>query len=252
VPEQFTLIGYASSQNTGGVLTNIAALADPHVTVSGNRVTVPGDLPNILGIYAGGAHFTQARVSAPSLLSAVLPDIAPLNVSAEPTVPTPYLDLFENPIPLTAAEQLEALGAGDETSSEYKTILVWLGRGPITPYKGPYYTVRGTGSTTLTAYAWTNVAITLGQTLPAGRYQVVGFRAQSTGAIAARLVFPGGTWRPGVIAYDSVADVESPRFRFGNCGVFGEFAHDQPPTVDFLSVSADTSQVVWLDIIKVA
>jgi hypothetical protein len=37
----------------------------------------------------------------------------------------------------------------------------------------------------------------------------------------------------------------------GGWGVWGEFAHTAPPTVDFLSVSADTSEVVHLDLIKV-
>jgi len=34
-------------------------------------------------------------------------------------------------------------------------------------------------------------------------------------------------------------------------GVWGEFTHDSPPTVDFLSVSADTSETVYLDIVKI-
>jgi hypothetical protein len=88
--------------------------------------------------------------------------------------------------------------------------------------------------------------------LPAGSYDIIGMRAVSTGAIAARLVIPGFEWRPGVIAYDAVGDVELPRFRYGNAGVFGRFTHDSPPTVDFLSVSADTSETVFLDVVKVA
>jgi hypothetical protein len=109
-----------------------------------------------------------------------------------------------------------------------------------------------TTSVTLSAYAWTNAALTFSQTLPMGRYQVVGMRARSTGLIAARLVFVGFSWRPGCVGHDAVSDIDNDVFRQGRLGVWGEFEHDTPPTVDFLSVSADSNPTVWLDLIKVA
>jgi hypothetical protein len=155
----------------------------------------------------------------------------------------------ENPIPLVVSEAIRARMRGSESAAEYKVMLILLGAAPITPVKLPYRTVRATSSTTLTAYQWTNGALTFDQTLPAGRYQVIGMRAQSTGLIAARLVFPGYAWRPGVIGYDAVGKVEPLRFRFGNMGILGEFRHDSPPSVDFLSSSADTSEEVYLDLV---
>jgi hypothetical protein len=247
-----TLVGWCQSQNTGGVLTLFNALSDPHVRVEGTNVIVPAGMNQLLGAYAGGASITLARLASPSLARIVNQDLSPLNVGAEPTVPTPYLDMFENPIALEATEALRAYAAGSESAAEYKTILAWLGSGPVTPYRGTYRTVRATSSTTLSAYAWTNGTITFDQTLPAGRYQVVGMRAVSNGLIAARLVIPGFAWRPGVVGFDAVGDVEPLRFRYGNMGILGEFTHDSPPSVDFLSVSADTSEVVFLDLVKVA
>jgi len=69
--------------------------------------------------------------------------------------------------------------------------------------------------------------------------------------IAARLVFPGYSWRPGVIGRTSASQPDIEIFRYGKFGVFGEFDHNRPPTVDFFSSSADTSETVYLDLVKV-
>jgi hypothetical protein len=37
----------------------------------------------------------------------------------------------------------------------------------------------------------------------------------------------------------------------GQLGEWGTFSHNTPPTVDFLSLSADTSQTVDLDLIMI-
>jgi hypothetical protein len=243
-----TLVGYAQSVNTGNVLTNFNALADPHIRVEGVNIIVP-ELNNIAWAFACGASITEARISSPSILRVFEHTISPLNVGAEPLSPTPFADMSENPIPLVVSEALRARMRGSETAAEYKVMLLLLTRGPIAPVKAPYRTIRATSSTTLTPYAWTNGSLSFDQTLPAGNYQVIGMRAQSAGLIAARLVFPGYPWRPGVIGFDSISDVEPLRFRFGNMGVFGTFRHDAPPTVDFLSSSADTSEEVWLDLV---
>jgi hypothetical protein len=248
----FTLIGWQQNVNTGGVLTEIDALPDQHVRVEDNNIIVPRGMNALLGAFHCAATATLAQLASPALRRTLLLDIAPINVGAEPLSPPPFVNKFYAPIALDEDEALRALVAGGETAAERKVMLVWLGDGPQSPVTGEIFTVRATGSTTLTAYAWTNVALTFTQTLPAGRYAVVGMRAESAGCIAARLVFVGGTWRPGCIGSDSIADLSPDIFRHGALGVWGEFEHTQPPTVDFLSISADTSEVVYLDLVKTA
>jgi hypothetical protein len=248
----FTLVGWQQNVNTGGVLTEIAALADQHVRVEGNNIIVPRGMNALLGAYHCAASATLAQLSSPSLRRTVLLDIAPIDIGTEPGSPPGFLNLFYSPIALDEDEALRALVAGGEAAAERKVVLAWLGDGPQSPAQGEFFTVRATGSTTLTAYAWTNVALTFTQTLPAGRYAVVGMRAQSNGCIAARLVFVGGVWRPGCIGSDAISDLSPELFRGGRLGVWGEFEHTQPPTVDFLSVSADTSEIVYLDIVKLS
>ena len=246
----FTLIGWQRNVNTGGVLTEIGALADQHVRVEENNIIVPRNMNSLLAAYHGAANATLAQLASPALRRVLLLDIAPINVGAEPLSPPPFVNKFYSPITLDEDEALRALVAGSEAAAERKVVLAWLGDGPQSPVSGEIFTVRATGATTLTAYAWSNVALTFTQTLPAGRYAVVGMKAESAGCIAARLVFVGGMWRPGCIGSDHVSDLSPEIFRHGALGVWGEFEHAQPPTVDFLSISADTSQVVYLDLVK--
>lgn len=246
-----TLIGYTASQDSA-VLLALAAMADQSVRVNGNDIIVPSGMNSLIGAYGVGVNITRLQLQAPSLRRFLNPEIAPLDISAEPTSPTPFYDLRSNPITLDPQEALDALAAENGAGATRQSAFVWLGDGPITPVSGDIRTVRVTGTTTLIAFTWSNGALTFDQTLPAGRYQIVGGRFEAAGLLAWRCVFPGGGWRPGAIGYDASSDVEHPAFRMGGLGVWGEFEHNAPPTIDWCSVSADTSELGELDLIKVA
>lgn len=242
-----TLIAWNENQATE-TLTAIAGLADQHVTVSGNDIIVPA-LNKLGGIYGLGASVSNAQMASPSLRTFLNLDVAGLDIAAEPASPPNWMDLFDRPVDLIATEALNFNITNDATARS--TGLAWL-MDEITPLAaGKITTIRATASTTLTAYGWTNVALTFSQTLPAGRYQIVGMKAFSAGGIAARCVIPGYAWRPGAIAQDAISDLTPERFRHGRMGSWGEFGHQEPPTVDFLSASADTSETVFLDLIKI-
>jgi len=247
----FTLVGWHESVDASTALTKIAALADPHIRVEGDNIIVPS-LNQLCFTYAVGTGLIRAQLDSPSLRRLLLYDINPVDPNAEPAytvaVQTPHR--FNSPYPLDVNEPLSC--AVLNTGTQWTTVLVWLSDGALTPVTGDFLTVRATGSTTLSPYEWTNVAITFDQTLPAGRYAVVGFRYQSTNAIAGRLVFPGYAWRPGLIGIDT--DYESPItiFRNGGLGIWGEFEHNTPPTVDCLARGADTSEIFHFDLLKVA
>ena len=246
----FSLVAWSESQDTAGVLTNVAAVADQHITTDGDDVLVPSFAPNLAGVFAIGATISQAQISSPTLRKGLLYDISPLNVGAEP-VNRPYLhERFRNPIALTPGEGLRALVAEGAAGAEQETVLVWLQSEFEEAPGGEILTVRATATATLTAYAWSLCSLTLSQQLEAGRYAIVGMKAVSAGAIAARLVIPGSEYRPGVVAADSEGDVSVNDQRYGIHGVFGEFEHTFPPQVEFFSVSADTAETVYLDLIK--
>jgi hypothetical protein len=248
----FTLVGWSEAQAYGASLAKIDALADPHVRVEGDNVVVPS-LNNLAAIKGQGAYISDAQLDAPSLRRTALQDLSVLDIAAEPSGLGLFQDLFEKPRKLDVAEPLSVAVSNSATTGTTRvTVLAWLSDGKIEPVPGEVFTVRASASASLTAYGWTNDALTFRQTLPAGRYAVVGMRAQSDGLIAARLVFPGLAWRPGVIGTDVLSDADIARFRAGGAGVLGTFDSTSPPTVDFLSASADSSEVVFLDLVKIA
>ena len=260
----YTLIAFYESRTGVAALDNVAGLADQHVAVAGDNITVPPKWNQIIAAWTGMSNATDvlaaARLSAPSMRGKTLLDLANLEAIAaggtlEPSSPTPINVFTSRPVQLTSGEFLNLLQESDgTTAANLCTGLVFLGDGDYgNPYAGmPVQTVRATGSTTLTANAWSACTITLDQQLAAGRYAIVGMRAQSAGAKAARLVMQETPARPGVIAYDSNADIEHPMFRNGNLGVLGTFVHTAIPQVEFLSLSADTAETIFFDIVKIA
>jgi hypothetical protein len=247
----FTLIAYSESQDSS-TLVNVAACVDPHVRVVGDDIVVPSAVANIGAVYAIGPSITRAQVVSPSIRRRFPLEILPLDVASEPSDPVKFVGMWANPIALDPDESLNFQAAEGGAGATRATGLIWLTDGAYTPISNTeIFTIQATNTSTLSAFAWTNGSLTFSDTLPAGRYAVVGMRATSAGLIAARLVFPQFAFRPGVIGGDDVSDTGLAVYRYGALGVFGEFEHNAPPTVDFLSGSADTSQTVHLDLVLV-
>jgi len=246
----FTMAAWTESQDSA-VLINIAAVQDTHLRVVGDDIYVPV-LNNLAGYHFMGGNFTQGQIDSPSLRVQTLIDVEPADLADEPGSPPNVHDLFETPAPLATGETIRTLMAEDAAGASRVSALLWFSDGPLAPVTGKIQTVRATGSTTLTANAWTACALTFSQTLPVGSYNVVGARFQSAGARAGRLIVPGYSWRPGASGCDADSDVDFWRFRYGAIGVWCTFASDNPPQAEFFSASADTSEVVHLDLIKVA
>lgn len=246
----FHLCGYFESQDSA-VLVPTAALADPSMTVSGDNISIPDYASMLIAAMGIGPNLTRAQLQSPALRRVLNYEIRPLNVGAEPLSPVP-IDLFVNsPIQLDIDEQMQAYMSEDAAGASAGTILVWLADKAIEPVEGEIFTVRVSNASTLVANTWTNGALTFDQVLPVGRYAIVGARFESAGLQAFRFLFQGSTPRPGGVGCDAPADLEPKGQRFGGWGVWGEFQSTNPPTVDFLSVSADTSQIGTLDLIKV-
>lgn len=247
----FTLVGFAESQDSA-VLVNVAAIPDPHVTVQADDVIVPAAMSMLSCVCAVGLNITRAQVRSPTVLRMFPFEVSPINRAAVPATHTPFPNFFRNPIQLDPAEALNFQAAEDGAGAIQSNGLIWLSDGNVNPMAGEIFTIRATGTTTVTGFAWSNCPLVLDENLPAGTYAVVGMRVESATAIAGRLVFVGGSWRPGVIGYAAVASNENEVFRYGALGNWGEFRHDQPPTADLLCTGADSAQTVFLDLIKVA
>lgn len=247
----FTLAAYSDTHASVSMLI-ANAVADAVLTIVAGRVTIPPELPNIVGIYVGGTDVARAQLVAPSLRQFINPEISPLDVNALPASPDRFIDYRFTPIQLAANEQLELDVANAAAGANRMVGGIWLADAAISPSSGDVRSVRVTSATAAVANVWTNAALTIDQVLPAGRYQVVGARFFSTTMQLFRLAFPAYPWRPGGLGMATATLVEPPEQRFGNFGVWGEFNHNAPPTVDVLCTAADATQAGVIDIIKIA
>lgn len=261
----FTTVAFIEDIAGAGAYTELAAALDQHVTISGDDIQLP-TLNQIVLVTAGicstdDSTARRARLTSPSLRERALFQISPLNwtasaagaTDAEPNSPHAIMDLRDNPLVLVPREKLNAQFLATNAAADRQHVIVWLADGPIAPVKGPIFSVRVTGGSAAVAGAWTTTAFTFEEDLPAGRYQIVGFRPVSTTMIAARLVFVGGGWRPGAYGVDTYYDQQSNIFRFGNMGVWGEFEDLEPPSAEILCNAADAAAVqeFWLDLVQI-
>lgn len=248
-------IAFYESVDQAGAYVALNGVADQIHRVVGDDIQIP-DMSSIIAVAAGveSAAAHRARLTAPSLRRRALYQITPLNTAAaaavEPGSPQAVVDLRSSPLTLIKGEQLNVEALADPVAAQIQWALVLLAAGALEPVSGRIFTIRATGATALVAGTWTNVPLTFDEDLPRGRYSVVGLRPESTGMIAARMVFIGQGPRPGALGVDAQSDIQHAMFRGGGLGVWGSFLDDEPPTIDCLAVSADAAQTFFLDLIQ--
>lgn len=247
------MIHTVAYETTGSLaaLTALTPVPDPTVAVIGSDIRVPTAIPNVIGFASminSAAATTRMQLVTPSLRA-----IFPFDASAIANGLVfgglnPFLQLWSTPIGLVPLEPMDVFAQNG--AAVVNRAIVWLADGAVKPTTGKIYSIRATAAATLVTATWVNSgALTFASTLPAGHYQCVGFRSESTNQVAARIFFVGYPWRPGVIGQANESQGEWPFWRYGGLGVWGEFDNTVPPTVDFLGVT-DTAETLYLDLIK--
>jgi len=248
----FTMVGYYDA-TAHAALAAIAAIADPHVRVSGNDIYVPS-LNKLLGVFAGGASIMECRMQSPSLRRMVNQRIAFIHPEALPVGnwmgQTAHI-WKERARTLDVAEALNAFCLNaPAAAAEY--VFVWLMDKLEALPSGEIFIIEGDVTLTGVVGAWVNGALTFSQTLPSGRYALVGMRAEGGTTIAARCVFPDTSPRPGSVGRAHYYEPDIPEFRYGGLGNWGEFEHDAPPSIDVLSKEAgEYTYTMMMDLIQV-
>lgn len=244
---------FYESKDPAGALLPINAVREEMFFTTGDDYRVPEGFANIIGAAAliNHASGTRAQIQAPSLRVLANLDVEPIILAAVFGSPPECLFHGESPIPLTPDEALNFAMESTPGGAQVHYGLVWFADGAQVPVSGQMFSVRATATVTEVAGVWVNGDLTFAQSLPAGRYQVIGMRARAADPVAARLVFPEQVARPGVPIVNAIADFDPVAFRFGKAGVFGEFPHTNPPTVDILG-GTGAAQYFILDLLRVA
>jgi hypothetical protein len=248
----FHLAAWAQSVDPAGVLLPLDAVREEMLFTTGDDIRVPETLPYIVGqaALANDASVSRAQVQSPSLRAFANLDVEPIVAAAVFGSPPESLFHPDSPIAVAADEALNFAILSDPAAAAIHYGLLWLADKALERVNGNIFTVRATATVAQTTTTWVNGNLTFSQTLPAGRYRIVGMRARSADAVAARLVFPEQVARPGVPVLNAIGDNDPWTFRYGYAGVFGEFPHTNPPTVDVLGGAA-AAQTFMLDLIRV-
>jgi len=233
---------------------------------SGDNIKIQAKAPYILGVgIFGESTLGRTKLEQPSLPLDYAFEKANLNSEMSPRYA--WTDLRGRPLPLVAGENLSCsvVNATDEAHSVY----VMVGNDRITRAMldavQPTHRVTAYGDTNCVAYTWVNIPLTWNQTLPKGRYAVVGMHATfyKSGAAkggAARLVFHephSAAWRPGVLANsvgaahleDQTSDLFEPEL--WPLMPLINFPHDNLPSVEFNVGEAATDEGIELLLQKI-
>lgn len=252
----FTLVAYQEAKPADDVPIAIAAVPDQHVRTDGSVIYM-ADINEVIGVYAGG-HSTieDAYLASPSLRRLANYAIGPIALQALPLVLDSFMMHPESPLPLEKNEGLEAIIEASATvGAVFTTVGVLLADGPVTPISGEIFHVRATcPALTAAALAWQNRELTFDDTLPVGRYQIVGAKCFGPTVVLFRFVPIGEAHRPGGLGSNLLGIKTIDLQRNGGLGVWCEFDQITPPSVDFLKgIAAGTDALaLHVDLIKIS
>jgi len=262
----FDIIGWYESQ-AAAALTALAGVPDDVYRVSSDDIYVKQRAPWLIGSLHG--CITQATLK--------------YHEFRQPSLKIPYRfykgvdlndafigegfnNLFGTPLPLYAGEKLNAYV--QNATDEVDMVLAWLASGPakISDIENvqPTHSITGYSADDGSAGIWADIAITWDQSLPKGRYAIVGMVFGSyiaSGAVygAARLKLLDTTWRPGVLVRQFEADKLglasiSPSLMYGERWPLMpeiSFDHDEMPNVELLVGATMTDQACSLLLQKI-
>lgn len=252
----FHTVAFSAALVTTNIGTLVTPVVDNTVFISGNNINVPAGINNYFGAVAfatASSAASNVQLQSPSLREVFFPSLTPVVIGNTVDLVPTITEAFDNPLPLVVNEGLNLQSnATSAATAGQAGAIVFLSDGPRTPVqKAKIFTIRATSAIIQAANTWVNGALTFGQTLPVGKYDVVGLRAEATGLLAARINFIGASavTRPGCPGNATPQTLDFVAFRAGRLGVWGTFDSTTPPSMDVLGATG-TSQVYYIDLVQ--
>jgi len=243
---------YTASNAAGATNADTAALTDSGVLYITNSHFLFQRPMVLLAIAAMGANLTKARLDSGNIRYYGQPYIRPFILAATPGSNYNLMALWDNPFALPPREEIAAQLSNSAGAPEQETVLLFLqvastaaqpGEGYTPAPAGPYWAVRFTGTTAVTANKWTIEPFTLETGLPSGVYWMIHLDCQSTNIQAARMFFDTQFWRPGMIGLSVLSSRHPDFWRPGMLGTMNSapFVNDRLPALEILANGADAS-----------
>lgn len=218
-----------------------------------NNHFVPQQDMFLLFAKVNGVTLARARLTSPYIRTISPVFIRPIDAALLQTTLTRPSNWVKSPLRLKALEEFAIEATNTGAGGDIQTISLGLAVDPVTPVpNGDIFSMRGTGTTTAVAGAWTQAAITWADILPAGKYAIVGMNAVGATLQAARIIPQNAPfWRPGCTGGPAEATIVDEIFRNGALGIWTTFNAYGMPNIEVLCNAADTAQTIYLDIIKI-
>lgn len=239
------LLAYDASI-TQAVETDLAPVSDSIFTIQNGHFVPQRDI-YILWAMAMGATITRARLLSPSIRQITTPFIRPVEANATPGSLYGYQDFGNNPLLARAFEELQVNALQSSAGAEREIVLLGISDSPTTADPvGQGFVMRGTSATAAVANAWTQIAMTWNDTLPAGSYEIIGIEYVAATGVASRVIFEDSPWRPGAPGVAAAASKSWPKFSFGGFGPYGRFNANRFPNIEVLNTAAVASHEIFL------
>lgn len=230
----------------------LTPVADETAFITGNKLAVPPGHTDIVAAAGIGSNFIRLQFDSPMLRKMGRVNVPYVNKAALPSGNLAVPKYENNPPKVDPGEYLYAYAEDDAGAANRKTAALWLSDGPVSPVTGQdARLIHGTATFAAVPYAWTVGQLVLETELQAGRYAVIGFRAQGTTCIAARMIFPKQGFRSMVLGMQGTSDRMDEAFLDGTLGSLGEFQSLMAPKIETYCTAADAKVDVDLNLVKV-
>lgn len=232
--------------------TDLDAITDDIVTIQNSHFFSNVDF-NLIWASAMSATLNRARIQAPALRQITPPFIRPVIAAATPPDDNKVADYRDNPFRLPRLEEIAIEASSDiAMGTEQCLALLGVSAGMRPAPAGNVFTIRGTSTTASVALTWTTLATTWADTLPDGRYAVVGLELIAATSVAARIIFEEQQWRPGCLGVAAVGSRNDQMFRKGGLGLWGTFNSWAMPQIQVLNTAAVAVHTAYMDLVRVA
>ena len=247
----YDVVAFYKNVATSGSLTKITPISDNMYHVSGDDLLMKKGKEYLVWAAAHSTNVIRGQLRKPQFGDKYV------NIQAN----RDYNSLFkyfaknffiQKPLKLTPDEPLNVYVASDDSGSaeDLFTILFFSSTPKIVRPLDYDYVLRLTGSTTTTGKNWTVVDLTPDVTLAEGTYEIVGMIPYSTNLLAARIIDPNSSNRPGVVGYRTEQGALG---FFPGVGLYTgvRFKPRSIPKMEWLSFAADSSEVIYWFLKKV-
>jgi hypothetical protein len=256
----FHLEYFSSSIATGAsTMAQITAVYNGVVPKLNNGFQTPAAMPYVHSVFGVGAHQVRLRLQSPRFLPFPYPDLNPSNRGTAFESPVRAFDFSNAPLALNPTDEIDMYGSQNAGSGETQyAALQFTDNVKLPVPAGQWFTVHSTGSTTLTAGAFTAVQPTFDYALPAGNYALIGARYFGASALFFQMLpVQQPLWRPGGVGVQAYDQLDPVNQRYGgwvstptaNWGTWLTFRQNTPPAVNCFATSADTAQEFWYDLV---